>query len=74
MVFTVCWLAFQAFIMHTVGTAVQEQSGPVAGFLAWVVAGIVLVFAYTAIVWASAAGMEKYRTRATRDRHIEDDT
>lgn len=58
MIFTVCWLAFQSFVMYQITTAVQE-SGPLAVMLAMSASGIVLVLAYIGIVLAAAAVMGK---------------
>ncbi|TDD24173.1 hypothetical protein [Nonomuraea diastatica] len=68
-IFTVCWLAFQAFVLIAIVTDVEEQSGPVAGFVAFAVTGIILVFAYLGIVWVAGAVTEKSEHK--QQRHTE---
>jgi hypothetical protein len=73
-VFTICWLAFQGFIMYTITTAAQEQAGPAAAMVALAATGVVLVCAYFGIVLAARAVMEKAKREQQRDRHTGDDT
>ncbi|TDD12752.1 hypothetical protein E1292_00330 [Nonomuraea deserti] len=68
-IFTVCWLAFQAFVMTTIGTNVGERSGPAAGFVAFAAAGVLLVSAYLGIVWLAGAVMRKSGHK--QQRHAE---
>ncbi|MEV0169431.1 hypothetical protein [Nonomuraea fuscirosea] len=71
-IFTICWLAFQAFVMFKIAAAVEE-SGSLAVMLAWAVSGMVLVLAYMGVLLAAAVVMEKAGHSWKRDQRTEDD-